>query len=79
MGHVLFGNRCMPNISCFLALPMYWPVLNLRMFVFCASVIVGLFQKLLDVSFSMVGFIVHLWMLGKSLASVSKLFYGRIS
>ena len=54
----------MPKNSCFLALPMYCPVRNFSMHVFCESDIIGLDQKLLDISLSMSGFIVHLLMLG---------------
>ena len=44
------------------------------MLVFCESVISGLFQKSLDISLSMMEFVVHLLMLGKSSASISRLF-----
>ena len=74
MGHVLEEKLCMPKISCFLAFSIYWHVLNLSMLVFCSSVIVWLFQKSLDVLLFVMGFIVHLWMLGKSSAIISRLF-----
>jgi hypothetical protein len=41
IGHVIEGNLLMPKKSCFLALPMYCPVRNLRILVFCESIIVG--------------------------------------
>jgi hypothetical protein len=41
IGHVIVGNRSMPKNSCFLALPMYWPVRNFSMLVFCGSVLTG--------------------------------------
>lgn len=65
IGHVIEGNLSIPKKSCFLALPIYCPVRNFNMFVICASVIMGLDQKLLDKSLSISGFVVHLWMLGK--------------
>ena len=43
------------------------------MFVFCAFVIVGLVQRVLDSSLSIVGFIVHLLMLGNWVAIISRL------
>ncbi len=74
IGHVIDGNLSMPKNSCFLALPMYCPVRNFSRLVFCESVIAGLDQKLLDISLSMSGFIVHLLMLGNCSAIISKLF-----
>ena len=74
MGHVFEGNLCMPKINCFLALPMYCPVLNFSILVFCASVISGLFQKSLDILLSTMGLVVHLLMLGKFSASIYRLF-----
>ena len=58
------GNLSMPKNSYFLALPIYCPVQNFSMHVFCESDITGLDHKLLDISLSMSGFIVHLLMLG---------------
>jgi hypothetical protein len=55
IGHVIVGNRSMPKNSCFLALPMYWPVRNFSMLVICESVIVEVSQNLLDMSLSMSG------------------------
>ena len=74
IGHVLDGNLSMPKNSCFLAFPMYCPVRNFRMLVFCESVIIGLDQKLLDSSLSMSGFVVHLWMLGNLSAIILVIF-----
>ncbi len=74
IGHVIDGNLSLPKNSCFLALPMYWPVRNFKMLIFWESVIAGLDQKALDSSLSISGFIVHLLMLGKRIASSSRLF-----
>ena len=74
IGHVIDGNLSMPKNSCFLALPMYCPVRNFSMHVFCESVIVGLDQNLLDISLSISGFIVHLVMLGNFLAIIFRFF-----
>jgi hypothetical protein len=49
IGHVIDGNLSMPKNSCFLAFPMYCPVWNFSMLVFCEFVIVGLDQNLLDI------------------------------
>ena len=57
-------NLSMLKNSCFLAFPMYCPVRNFSMHVFCEYDIIGLDQKLLDNSLSMSRFIVHLLMLG---------------
>ncbi len=62
MEHVIEGNLSLPKNSCFLALPIYWPVRNFNILVFCASVIMGLCQKELDSSLSIYGFVVHLLM-----------------
>jgi hypothetical protein len=70
IGHVTVGNRSMPKNSCFLALPMYCPVRNFSMLVFCESVIVRVDQNLLDISLSMSGFVVHLLMLGNCFAII---------
>jgi hypothetical protein len=71
--HVVDGNLSMPKNSCFLALPMYCPVRNFSRHVFCGSVIVGLDQKLLDISLSISGFLVHLLMLGNCYAKIFRL------
>ena len=63
----------MPKISCFLALPMYCHVRNFSMHVFCGSDIARLDQKLLDISLSISGFIVHLLISGNCLDMISKL------
>src|SRR5450759_4548107 len=47
----------------FLAFPIYWPYLNFKSWVICASVIVGLVQKLLDIWLSMRGLLIHLLIL----------------
>ena len=75
IGHVIDGNLSMPKNSCFLALPMYCPVRNLSIHVFCESVIVGLDQKLLDSSLSISGFIIHLLMLGNYSDNVFRLLF----
>ena len=54
---------------------MYWPVRNLRMVVFCESVITGLDQKLLDSSLSMSGLVVHLEILGNLCAIILRFFW----
>jgi hypothetical protein len=64
------GNLSLPNNSCFLALPIYCSVRNFRMHVFCEFVIARLDQKLLDVSLSILGFIVHLLILGNCSAII---------
>ena len=74
MEHVIEGNLSLPKNSCFLALPMYWPVRNFSMFVFWASVIIGLCQKLLDNSLSMSGLVVHLLMLGNWFVMIAMFF-----
>ena len=71
--HVMDGNLSMPKNNCFLALPMYCPVRNLSIHVFSGSDIAGLDHKLLDISLSILGFIVHLLMLGNCLAMVFRL------
>ena len=53
---------------------MYWPVQNFKRFVICESVIARFFEKLLDISLSRMGFIVHLLMLENCSASISRLF-----
>ena len=63
----------MPKNSCFLAIPMYYPVRNFSRFVFCESVIAGLDQKLLEISLSISGFIVYLQLLGNYSAIIFKL------
>ena len=47
IGHVTEGNLVGPN-NCFLRFPMYCPVRNFIRLVFCASVIMGFFQKLFE-------------------------------
>ena len=74
IGHVLDGNLWMPKNSCFLALPIYWPVRNFKMVVFCVSDIAGFVQNLLDSSLSISGFIVHLEMFGNFCAITSRFF-----
>ena len=74
MGHVFEGNLCIPKINCVMVFPMYWLFLNSSMFVFCESINSRLFQKSLDISLSMMGFMVHLLMLGKSSANIYRLF-----
>ena len=74
MEHVIDGNLSLPKNSCFLALPMYWPVRNFKRLVFCESIIVGLDQNSLERSLSISRFIVHLLMLGNRCASSFKLF-----
>ena len=74
IGHVIDGNLSLPKKSCFLAFPIYYPVRNLNMFIFCASVIMGLCQNLLDSSLLIFGFVVHLLMLGNSVVIISRLF-----
>ena len=64
MVHVFEGNLAMPKNNCFLAFPMYCPVRNFSMVVFCESVMAGLVQNSLERSLSMVGFVVHLLMFG---------------
>ena len=73
IGHVFDGNLPMPKNSCFRALPIYCPVRNLSMLVFCEYVIVVVVQNLLDVSLSMSGFIVHLLILGNCSDIIFKL------
>jgi hypothetical protein len=53
IGHVWDGYVFLPKKSCFLACPMYCPVLNFTKHVCCLFVIAGLFQKSLDKSLSM--------------------------
>ena len=65
IGHVIDENLSMPKNNCFLALPMYCPVLNFSMHVFCESDIAGLDPKLLDSSLSISRFIVHFAYVGK--------------
>ena len=48
IGHVWDGYAVLPKKSCFLACPIYCPVLNFTKHVFCLSVIAGLFQKSFD-------------------------------
>jgi hypothetical protein len=73
IGHVIEGNLSMPKNSCFLAFPMYCPVRNFSRLVFCEYVITGLDQKLLEISLSISGFIVHLLMLGNCSAIIFRL------
>jgi hypothetical protein len=61
---VIDGNLSIPKNSCFLALPIYCPVRNFSMHVFCEYDIAGLDQKLLNIVLSISGFIVHLLMFG---------------
>ena len=68
MGHVIEGYRWWPKNSCFLALPMYVPVRNLRRQDFCLSVIEGFVQNSFDNSLSMSTFSVHLHVLGVCVA-----------
>ena len=72
--HVMDENLFMPKNSCFLALPMYCHVQNFSRHVFCEYDIAGLVHKLLDISLSILGFIVHMLMLGNCLAMVFRLF-----
>lgn len=48
MGHVVEGNLSLPKNNCFLRLPMYCPVRNFMMQVFCESVMFEFFQKALE-------------------------------
>ena len=53
IGHVWDGYAVLPNKSCFLACPIYCPVLNFTRHVFSLFVIAGLFQKSFDNVLSM--------------------------
>ncbi len=64
MVHVFEGNLAMSKNDSFLAFPMYCPIRNFSMVVFCESVMAGLVQNSLERSLSMVGFVVHLLMFG---------------
>ena len=64
IGHVLDGNLWIPKNNYFLAFPMYCPVRNFKIVVFCESDIVGLDHNLLDNSLSISRFVVHLTMFG---------------
>ena len=75
MEHVIEGNLSLPKNSCFLALPMYWPVRSFNIIVFYESVILGFDQNALESSLSILGFIVHLLMLGNWIAIISRLFF----
>jgi hypothetical protein len=66
----MLGKSSFQN-KCFLAFPMYWPYLNFRSCVICESVIVGLFQKLLEILLSIRGLLTHLLILANVLASFS--------
>ena len=72
--HVIERDSSLSKNSFFLALPIYWPVQNLNIFVFCAYVIDGLDQNELDNLVLIFGFIDHLLMLGSSIDIISRLF-----
>ena len=78
IGHVLDGNLWIPKNNCFLALPMYCPVRNFKRAIFCEYDIVGLDQTLLDNSFSISLFIVHLEMFGNYCAIILRFFRDRV-
>src|SRR4051812_6478674 len=73
MGHVIEGNLSRPKNNCLRAFPIYWPVLNFMMHVFCESVIRGFVQNSLESSLSMFLFPVHFSMFGNFLVSSVKL------
>ena len=73
IGHEIEGNLCMPKNNCFLSLPMYWPMRNLKRVIFCEYGIAGLDYKLLDNLLSIYRFIVHLAILGNFCALISRI------
>ena len=57
-------EACVSKECLFAALPMYCPVRNLMRHVFCESVMLGLFQKFVESSESMLASNVHFFTLG---------------
>ena len=72
---VMEGNLVGSKNNFFLRFLMYCLVQNFIRLIFCASVIMGFFQKLFERVLWMCSFAVHLSMLGKLWASSVSLFW----